>query len=108
MKEGIKRGIVNFVLLLAAAAGLAALFYFRREKQPPPPDPPSVRVAKPVVKDVTSYYDFTGNTEAMEFLEIRARVEGFLKSMHFKASELVKKDDLLFIIDPIQYEAKHD
>lgn len=108
MKEGIKRRIVNFVLLLAAGAGLAALFYFRHEKEAPPPEPPSVRVAKPVVKDVRNYYDFTGNTEAMEFLEIRARVEGFLKSMHFKASDLVKKDELLFIIDPIQFEAKRD
>ncbi|MBW8015785.1 MAG: efflux RND transporter periplasmic adaptor subunit [Planctomycetes bacterium] len=108
MKEGIKRGIVNFVLLLAAVGGLAALFYFRKEKEAPPPPPPSVRVAKPVVKDVTRYYDFTGNTEAMEFIDVQARVEGFLESIHFKESDLVKKDELLFVIDPTQYDAKRD
>ena len=108
MKDGIKRGIGNFVLLLAVVGGLAALFYFRREEEVPPPPPPSVRVAKPVVKDVTRYYDFTGNTEAMEFIDVKARVEGFLESIHFKESDLVKKDDLLFVIDPIQYEAKRD
>lgn len=108
MKEGIKRGIVNFILLVAAIAGLAALFYFRREQPSPPLPPPVVRVAKPVVKDVTRYYDFTGNTEAMEFLEIRARVEGFLESIHFKESDLVKDGDLLFVIDPTQYDAKRD
>lgn len=108
MNEGIKRGIVNFILLIAAVAGLAALFYFRREEPQPPPAPPTVRVAKPVVKDVTRYYDFTGNTEAMEFLEIRARVEGFLQSIHFKESDLVKDGDLLFVIDPTQYDAKRD
>jgi len=108
MKEGIKRGIVNFILLVLAIGGLAALFYFRREEKKPAPPPPSVRVAKPVVKDVMSYYDFTGNTEAMEFINVEARVEGFLKSIHFTESELVKKDDLLFVIDPIQYEAQRD
>jgi RND family efflux transporter MFP subunit len=108
MNEGIKRGVVNFVLLLGAVAGLAALFYFRREKVEPPPPPPVVRVDKPVVKDVTRYYDFTGNTEAMEFIEIRARVQGFLESIHFTESDLVKDGDKLFVIDPTQYEAKRD
>lgn len=73
-----------------------------------PPPPPNVTVSKPVQKKVTDYAIFTGNTEAFESVEIRARVEGWLQSINFKPSSMVKKGDLLFVIDPRTYQAELD
>lgn len=69
-----------------------------------PPPPPSVTVDRPEVRDVTEYSEFTGTTRAVESVKIRARVEGFLISMHFQPGDDVKKGDLLFIIDPEPFE----
>ena len=48
------------------------------------PPPPKVTVAEPLQQEVIDYLEFTGNTRAFEEVEIRARVSGFLQSMHFK------------------------
>jgi RND family efflux transporter MFP subunit len=72
------------------------------------PPPPQVVVSKPAQQPVTEYAEFTGRTEAAEFVEIRARVEGYLQSIHFQSGSLVKKGALLFIIDPKPYQAKLD
>lgn len=73
-----------------------------------PPPPPQVVVSKPAQKAVTEYAEFTGRTEAAEFVEIRARVEGYLQSIHFQPGSLVKKGALLFVIDPKPYQARLD
>jgi multidrug efflux pump subunit AcrA (membrane-fusion protein) len=52
-----------------------------------------------VEHDVTDYVDFTGRTAAIESVEVRARVDGYLDSIHFKAGALVKRGDVLFVID---------
>ncbi len=70
--------------------------------------PPSVTVRKPIVKTVEDYVEFTGTTEAHERVEIRARVKGFLESVHFKEGDKVKKDQLLFKIDPRSFQAQVD
>jgi len=72
------------------------------------PPPPEVTVARPVRKEVTTYYDFTGRTEAVETLEVRARVKGFLQKVVFTEGDDVKKGDLLFVIDPAEFEAARD
>ncbi|MEZ4601311.1 MAG: efflux RND transporter periplasmic adaptor subunit [Syntrophotaleaceae bacterium] len=72
------------------------------------PPPPTVTVAPPVQKPVTFYARYTGQTEAVESVEIRARVEGYLESIHFRDADLVKKGDLLFEIDPRPYQARLD
>jgi len=72
------------------------------------PPPPQVTVAKPVVKDVTQYRDFTGRTEAVESVEIRARVPGFLRAPLFKDGEIVEVDQELYRIDPSEYQAALD
>jgi len=63
-------------------------------------------VAKPVIQNVTNYIYFTGYTEARKSVELRARVEGYLESFSFEPGALVKKGDLLFVIDPKPFEAK--
>lgn len=71
-----------------------------------PPPPPPVTVAKPVQSTVTEFLEETGTTEAVEFVEVRARVKGFLKEIHFTDGQQVKAGDLLYTIEPDLYQAK--
>jgi RND family efflux transporter MFP subunit len=66
---------------------------------------PEVKVSIPVAKDVIDYEDFTGRMEACKSVEIRARVTGYLKSLHFQDGDEVKKDQLLFEIDQRPFKA---
>ncbi len=105
------RFIVSIISLLVIAAvgfGLYKLFTFKPDIQPPQMPPPAVTVAKPVVQAVDEYYDFTGTTEALEQVEIRARVQGFLEKMHFVEGTRVSKGDLLFEIERPAYQAMRD
>ncbi|MAN78779.1 MAG: efflux transporter periplasmic adaptor subunit [Rhodospirillaceae bacterium] len=70
--------------------------------------PMPVTVAKPLVKKITEWDEYTGRFEATNRVEIRARVSGFLESIHFKDGDLVNKGDLLFVIDPRPFEAQLD
>ena len=70
--------------------------------------PMSVTVSYPVERDVTDYADFTGRTAAVDSVEVRARVSGYLDTVNFKEGALVKKDDKLFEIDPRPYRAELD
>jgi RND family efflux transporter MFP subunit len=69
------------------------------------PPAPQVTVSKPLVQNVTDYLEFTGSTKAIEEIEIRARVKGFLESVHFEDGDFVTKGQLLFNIDPKPYKA---
>jgi RND family efflux transporter MFP subunit len=71
-----------------------------------PPPPPEVTVSRPVQEAVTEYLELTGNTQAIEQVALVGRVEGFLTSINFKDGDIVKKGDLLFVIEPPPYEAK--
>jgi RND family efflux transporter MFP subunit len=69
------------------------------------PPPPTVTVAQSLVQDVTDYLEFTGTLDASEQAEARARVSGVLQSMHFIPGTNVTEGDLLFVIDPAEYQA---
>jgi multidrug efflux system membrane fusion protein len=69
------------------------------------PPPPPVTVAQPVKRTVTDWDEFTGRFEAVEEVQIRARVGGFVNSVEFKDGAIVHAGDLLYIIDPRPYEA---
>jgi RND family efflux transporter MFP subunit len=69
------------------------------------PPAPEVTVSKPLVKNVTEYLKFTGTAKAIEEIDIRARVEGFLENLHFEDGAYIKKGQLLFTIDPKPYKA---
>lgn len=86
-------GVLGFWL---AATGLAFA-------QGAPPPPPSVTVAKPVVKDIIERTDFIGRFDAVDQVDIRARVSGYIDKIHFEDGTLVKAGDLLFTIDPRPY-----
>lgn len=72
---------------------------------PPPPPPPAVSVAKPVLATVQSYHEYNGNLEAIETVQVQARVKGFLEEIAFTEGDEVKQGALLFKIDPREYTA---
>lgn len=65
---------------------------------------PSVTTAKPVVKPIVEWDEYTGRFDAVETVDIRARVSGYLNEVHFKDGQIVKKGDLLYSIDPRPFE----
>ena len=74
-------------------------------ESPQAPPPPKVTVATPLQKSVTDWDEFTGRFAAVNSVDIRARVSGYLESVNFKEGGIVEKGDLLFVIDPRPYVA---
>jgi multidrug efflux pump subunit AcrA (membrane-fusion protein) len=70
--------------------------------------PLPVNVVTAVEKVVSEWDEFTGRIEAVESVDIHARVSGYIQSVNFKAGALVEKGDLLFVIDPRPYQADLD
>jgi multidrug efflux pump subunit AcrA (membrane-fusion protein) len=87
------RGVV---LLLALATLVASC---GESQKPPAPPPPAVTVAKPVKRTVTDFDEYVGRFTAVNSVEVRARVSGYLDGVHFKDGQIVKQGDLLFTID---------
>ncbi|WP_422925894.1 efflux RND transporter periplasmic adaptor subunit [Singulisphaera sp. PoT] len=80
-------------------------------QEPPkiaPTKPPVVLVSTPVTDEITEFEDFTGRTDAVFSVEVRARVTGYLEKVNFKDGAEVKEGDLLFEIDPRIYQAELD
>jgi multidrug efflux system membrane fusion protein len=88
--------------LLAAAAGCQPNAAARKG----PSEAPAVPVSHPVQRKVTEYVDFTGRTDSVVSIDVRARVTGYLKSRPFKDGSEVEAGALLFEIDPRPYEAQ--
>src|SRR5258706_702380 len=87
--------------------GLALWSSGCREKAAVPPTaPPTVEVARPLEREITDYADYVGRTEAIDSVQMRARVSGYLLNVNFKEGELVKKGQVLFEIDPHLFEAQ--
>lgn len=72
------------------------------------PETPTIPVSQPVRREVTDYVDYTGRTDALESVGVRARVTGYLEKVLFKEGTEVKKNDALFEIDPRPYKAQLD
>nr|WP_321450888.1 efflux RND transporter periplasmic adaptor subunit [uncultured Carboxylicivirga sp.] len=68
--------------------------------------PPVVIVEKPTKQDVEVYGEYVGQLTAKQKVEVRARVDGFLESMHFNEGKRVKEGELLFTIEPSPYQAR--
>jgi RND family efflux transporter MFP subunit len=73
-----------------------------------PPPPPEVVVGTPQQQEVTRYLSYTGVLAASEIVDLRARVQGFLESVHFQLGQAVQKGDLLFVIDKREYQSAVD
>jgi RND family efflux transporter MFP subunit len=105
-----KRRWGTSVLLLLLAIAAVALgyrywgFWQTEQAAPAAPPPPAVTVAKPMVKELVEWKDFTGQFQAVDAVDVRARVSGYLESINFVDGKTVKKGDLLFVIEPKPYE----
>ncbi len=103
---------VNFLRLatvtLATSSALALLTgcnHVAAQQQPPPPQ---VTVAPVEQKDIVEWNEFTGHTEPVNSVEIRPRVSGYVQEVRFQSGQLVKKGDVLFVIDPRWNQAVFD
>jgi membrane fusion protein, multidrug efflux system len=94
--------------LLCILSGLCILLSAcpRQQAAAPPPPPPKVTVSQPIVREVVEWDEYTGRLEAVESVDVRARVSGYLQSVHFTDGAAVKKGALLFVIDPRPYQAE--
>ncbi|MFB9240612.1 efflux RND transporter periplasmic adaptor subunit [Massilia antarctica] len=106
--------LMTFARPLATAmalAGLAALSLAGCEDanskaQPAAPAGPPITAATVIERSVNETQEFSGRLEAVDRVDIRARVNGFITSMNFKPGSVVKKGDVLFVIDPRPYQAE--
>ncbi len=91
----------------AALLGLILLFTVgcQQKQQAAPPPPSKVTVSQPVRKDIVDYLEYSGNTQAINTVQLRARVEGYLDAVYFKDGDMVKKDQLLFLLQQNTYFA---
>jgi len=96
---------VRVTLSLAVAAGLGACGEKNEYAAPPPP---KVTIATPVAQDVTRYYEATGNTAAVNSVDLVARVQGFVQAISYTDGQFVKKGTSLFTIEPQPYKLKVD
>ena len=76
--------------------------------KPPPPKPPEVMVSTPIEDTVTDFEEVTGRTWAINTIEIRSRVSGYLDKVYFKDGSIIKAGDLLFEIDQRPFKAELD
>jgi membrane fusion protein (multidrug efflux system) len=84
---------------------LGALVVACGKEAPPPPPPLPVQVSAVASRDVPVIVEFTGEVRGAEDVQVMARVAGFLQEQAYREGDLVKKGDLLFVIDPKPYEA---
>lgn len=94
--------IASFALIALAIAGCA-----RNEAAEAPPAPPQVSVAKVIEKPITEFDEFTGRFTAVDRVELRPRVSGYISSVNFTEGHEVRKGDVLFVIDPRPYDAEY-
>jgi RND family efflux transporter MFP subunit len=97
----------NGALLVAVLTGIASLAPVA-SAQMGPGGPPPVTVAKPVVRNIVEMDEYTGRFDAVGAVEVRARVNGYLESVHFQDGASVNQGDLLFTIDRRTYQAAYN
>jgi multidrug efflux system membrane fusion protein len=94
------------VIAASSALLLGVLTLGNGSKPPAPPPPPAVTVATVPERDITEWDEFTGRLEAVDAVEIRPRVSGYIRRIAFNEGNGVKKGQILFEIDPRPYQAE--
>lgn len=94
--------VFHFVVAVAVLAACT------RQRQAPQLPPVKVNVARAIQMDVPIYEDFVAQVYGQSDVDIRSRAEGWVTSVNFKEGSMVKKGDLLYVIDDVQYQTKVD
>jgi RND family efflux transporter MFP subunit len=103
------RNFVRFsgpALAMGAAVALLAGCHHNGASQQQQPPAPSVTVAPVEQREIVEWDEFTGRTEPVESVEVRPRVSGYIQEVRFQSGQLVKKGDVLFVIDPRWHQAE--
>jgi RND family efflux transporter MFP subunit len=100
------RGSILLALVPLVLAVLAVSGCSRGEPQAFVAAPPEVTVAQPIEREISVDVEATGIVSGVEAVEVRARVQGFIDRIHFRAGSLVREGDLLFTIDPRPFRAR--
>jgi multidrug efflux system membrane fusion protein len=96
-----------YSIWLAVAVAIVVLAGCSKpQAQNAPPPPPPVSVAAAVEKEIIETDEFPGRIEAVESVEVRARINGYIQSVNFKPGAEVRKGDLLFVVDPRPFQAE--
>ena len=106
-KRGPVRSVAGVILLLAAAGGGYWAYGGHGGGPAPtaaPPPPPAVTVSPPLQRSLAASTEFTGQFSAVDQVDLRAQVSGYVTEIHVADGQLVHKGDLLFVIDPRPYQ----
>jgi RND family efflux transporter MFP subunit len=95
----ILKSVRLLTILLLLVPALAACGQSQSQPQASAPPPPQVTIAKPTSKMIADQDEYVGRFVAVESVEVRARVPGYLEAIHFQDGQIVKAGDLLFTID---------
>ena len=95
-------------ILCISGCGALILAACGKSGGPQAPPPPQVSVAQVLEKHVKDWDEFTGRLQAVETVEMRPRVSGYIDKVAFTEGGLVKRGELLFVIDPRPYQAEYD
>jgi RND family efflux transporter MFP subunit len=93
------------ITLMTPLAAMILSSCARNEAAETPATPPPVQAAKVISKPVTEFDEFTGRFEAVERVEVRPRVSGYVAATRFAQGHEVRKGDILYVIDPRPYQA---
>ncbi len=102
------RPITSLMFACAAAGLLSGCGKEQTQAQQQAPQAPQVTVAKPELRQVADYEEYVGRFVAVDYVEVRARVSGYLDSVHFNDGQIVKAGDPLFSIDRRPFVAAKD
>lgn len=109
MKKKILFGSSALAVAIASAIWLSAGSMASHASEPTAAPPaPEVTVAQVLLRPVSDANAFTGRIQAVDTIQIKPRVSGYIDSIHFREGAMVKKGDLLFTIDPRPYRAESD
>src|SRR5246127_3374037 len=108
MRHSLSISLALLGVVSAAALGLSGCARNEAAEQKAGPPLPQVTVAAAISRKVTEFDEFTGRFEAVERVEVRPRVSGYISSVNFKDGSEVKKGDVLFVIDQRPYIAERD
>ena len=105
LPETVKKAQLALDILFVISTALVFIGCEKTKQAPPSLPPPEVLVTEVIQQDVPIHSEWVGTTDGYVNAQIRARVQGYLQAQNYKEGSVVKQGDLMFTIDPRQYQA---